>query len=138
MNGLLARSRSTAAVMADYRQTARNLNDRAIQQQDLLQNLKTAEDEYVLYANKREEARISDALDQRGILNVTIAQEPSTPALPVHSAAMFGLIALLVAGAGGTGAAFVADYANPGFRTPDEVLGSLGMPVLASLPRRTC
>lgn len=137
LNDLTARSNATAGVLARYRETARNLNDRAIQQQDLLQNLKTAEDEYVLYANKREEARIADALDQGGILNVTIAQEPSVPALPVHSAAVWGLFALLAGGVFSTGAAFAADYANPAFRTPDEVAGHLGMPVLASLPRKS-
>jgi len=138
LNDLTARSNATAGVLARYREQARNLNDHAIQQQDLLQNLKTAEDEYVLYANKREEARIADALDQGGILNVTIAQEPSVPALPVHSAAVWGLFALLAGGVFGTAAAFAADYANPAFRTPDEVAGYLGMPVLASLPRRSC
>jgi len=138
LNDLTARSNATAAVLEHYRETARNLNDRAIRQQDLLQNLKTAEDEYVLYANKREEARIADALDQGGILNVTIAQEPSVPALPVHSAAVWGMFALLAGGVFGTGAAFATDYANPAFRTPDEVAGHLGMPVLASLPRRSC
>ena len=137
LNDLTARSNATASVLTQYRESARNLNDRAIQQQDLLQNLKTAEDEYVLYANKREEARIADALDQGGILNVTIAQEPSIPALPVHSAAVWGIFALLAGAAFSTGAAFAADYANPRFRTPDEVAGFLGMPVLASLPRRS-
>jgi hypothetical protein len=29
---------------------------------------------------------------------------------------------------------FAADYLNPGFRTPDEVIGYLGVPVLASVP----
>jgi uncharacterized protein involved in exopolysaccharide biosynthesis len=137
LNDLTARSNATARVLTQYRESARSLNDRAIQQQDLLQNLKTAEDEYVLYANKREEARIADALDQGGILNVTIAQEPSIPALPLHSAAAWGLFALLTGAVFSTGAAFAADYTNPRFRTPDEVAGYLGMPVLASLPRKS-
>ncbi|MGA2696272.1 MAG: hypothetical protein ABSE92_09425 [Terriglobales bacterium] len=137
LNDLSARSNAATKVLSQYRETARNLNDRAIQQQDLLQNLKTAEDEYVLYANKREEARIADALDERGILNVAIAQEPSVPALPIHSAAVWGLFALLAGGIFSTSAAFAVDYANPRFRTPDEVAGYLGMPVLASLPRRS-
>jgi uncharacterized protein involved in exopolysaccharide biosynthesis len=136
LNALLARSGATAAELASYRNSARNLGDQTVEQQDLIQNLKTAEDEYVMYANKREEARIADAMDQGGILNVAIAEPPATPALPVHSVAAFALFAFLLAGTASTTAAFVADYGNPAFRTPDEVLGYLGMPVLASLPKR--
>jgi hypothetical protein len=40
-----------------------------------------------------------------------------------------------VAGMAGTGAAFTADYVDPAFRTPDDVLAYLNAPVLASLPR---
>ena len=96
--------------------------------------LKAAEEKYLLYVNKREEARIEDALDQGGILNVTIAEEPRAPALPARAAWVFGLIGVLLGGTFSTGLAFAADYLNPGFRTPDEVVAYLGIPVLASLP----
>ena len=39
-------------------------------QQNLMQDAKTQEQNYLLYERKREEARISNALDQGGILNV--------------------------------------------------------------------
>ena len=42
---------------------------------------------------------------------------------------------LTAAGTAGTGAAFAADFADPAFRTPDDVVGYLHAPVLASLPR---
>jgi len=47
------------------------------------------------------------------------------------------MIGMAAAGAAGTGAAFAADHFDPAFRTPDEVLEYLDMPVLASLPRRS-
>jgi hypothetical protein len=31
--------------------------------------------------------------------------------------------------------AFVVDFMDPSFRTPDELAGYLGMPVLAALPK---
>jgi capsular polysaccharide biosynthesis protein len=46
-------------------------------------------------------------------------------------------IGLAAAGAAGTGAAFSADYLDPAFRTPDDVLAYLNSPVLASLPVRS-
>ena len=79
---------------------------------------------------------MDDALDERGIVNVAIAEHPVVPALPVLSAFTVLAIGLAAAGAAGTGAAFAADYVDPAFRTPDDVLAYLNSPVLASLPRR--
>ncbi len=136
LNALLARSAAIKTELAGDRGAAQELGVRAIAQDDLLRNLKSAEDRYVLYSDKREESRIGDALDQGGILNVTIAEPASIPILPTHSAMFFVLVAFVAAGVSGTGAAFVADYVSPAFRTPEEVIGYLGMPVLASLPEK--
>ena len=65
--------------------TARDLQQAAIVQQDLLRTAKTEEDNYLLYLRKQEEARINDALDARGILNVAIAEPATVPALPARS-----------------------------------------------------
>ena len=135
-NALQSRATAMNAQLASSHSTAQQLGDRAIQQDELLRNLKTAEDKYVLYANKREEARISDALDQSRILDVSLAEQPTVPALPVRSAVGFGVIGLAMAGTCSTGLAFAKDYLDPSFRTPDDVVAYLGTPVLASLPER--
>jgi capsular polysaccharide biosynthesis protein len=73
-------------------------------------------------------------LDQGGILNVTIAEQATVPALPQLSAVGFALAGLFGASALSITFAFVADYMNPAFRTPDEIVAYLQSPVLASLP----
>jgi len=135
LKALQARAAATAAQDAAYRITARQLGEDAIAQDDLVSSEKAAEDNYLLYVKKREEARMADALDQRGIVNVAIAQQPVAPALPVLSAWTVLLAGFVAAGAAGTAAAFAADYLDPAFRTPDDVLAYLEAPVLASLPR---
>ncbi|MGA8153270.1 MAG: hypothetical protein WB952_20120 [Terriglobales bacterium] len=123
------------AVLAYYRDLAHTLGNSAIEQEHLVHDLKSAEEKYLLYVNKREEARIGDALDRGGILNVAIAEQPTVPALPSISGLSFLWIGLVIAGAVSVGQAFVTDYLTPTFRTPDEIVALLGMPVLASLPR---
>jgi uncharacterized protein involved in exopolysaccharide biosynthesis len=135
-NALQARAGSMNSQLGTYRDTAHQLGDRAIRQEELLRNLKTTEEKYVLYTNKREEARIGDALDQSRILDVTLAEQPEPPALPLHSALSLGAIGLVVAGTFSTGLVFASDYLDPSFRTPDDVVAYLGTPVLASLPLR--
>jgi capsular polysaccharide biosynthesis protein len=83
---------------------------------------------------KREEARITDEMDKRRILNVAVAEHPSVPLLPASSPWLLLLLALFLAGGLSVGAAFFADYLDPSFRTPEEVNGILQVPVLAAIP----
>jgi succinoglycan biosynthesis transport protein ExoP len=131
-----AHTAAETVLLAHYRDAAHQLGDLAIAQGRLVSDLKSAEDRYLLYVDKREEARIGDALDQGGILNVAIAEQPAVPELPKLSQVSFGLIGMILAGTVSVGLAFVTDYLSPAFRTPDEVLAYLRAPVLASLPQR--
>lgn len=135
LTSLEGRAAAERAEEAAYRAVTQQLGEDAITQDDLTATEKTAEDNYLLYVKKLEEARMDDALDQRGIVNVAIAEEPVAPLLPVWSAWMVLAVGLAGAGVAGTGAAFVADSLDPSFRTPDEVVAYLNAPVLASLPR---
>jgi uncharacterized protein involved in exopolysaccharide biosynthesis len=134
MEGLAAREASTAAELTEYRNLARRLGEDAITQDDLLSSEKAAQQNYLLYVNKREEARMGDALDEGGIVNVAIAEEPVVPSLPVWPAGLIALVGFITALTSGAGAAFAADYLDPALRTPEEVLTCLEIPVLASLP----
>ena len=137
LGGLEARSKAAAAVLSKYQQNAQELGVRALKQEDLLSALKAEEDQYLLYMQKREQARIGDALDQERILNVTIAEQPTVPALPARSELTYGLLGFGLAAVASTVIGFAADRLDPAFRTPDEVLAYLGTPVLASLPRHS-
>jgi uncharacterized protein involved in exopolysaccharide biosynthesis len=97
--------------------------------------MKTAEESYLLYARKSEEARITDALDERGIVNVAIAEPPVAPVLPKHSPWVVLFVGALAGVFAGVGMAFAVDSLDPAFRTPEEVVEYLRAPVLASLPR---
>ncbi|HTS38526.1 MAG TPA: hypothetical protein VMH04_22820 [Candidatus Solibacter sp.] len=135
LSSLQARAAATAGQKLAYQQMARQLGEDAITQDDLLSSEKAAEETYLLYVKKEEQARVDDALDQRGIVDVAIAQQPVAPALPLWSAWMIVAVGIVAAGASGTGAAFAADYFDSAFRSPEDVLACLNAPVLASLPK---
>lgn len=135
LSGLRARAAATRVILTRYRENTRALQQHSLDQQDLLRAAKTEEDNYLLYLRKEEEARISDALDQRGILNVALAEQPTVPALPARSPWLSGLLAVLLAGTASVGLAVASDFFDPSFRTPEEVTVTLGSPVLASIPK---
>jgi uncharacterized protein involved in exopolysaccharide biosynthesis len=134
---LQAKASESGAELGLYRAQARQLGDAAIRQDDLQNSERAAEENYLLYLKKQEEARMADALDQRGIVNVAVAEQPSAPALPLWSTWAVLAVGFVAAGATGAGAAFAADYVDTRFRTPNDVLAYLNAPVLASLPRPT-
>jgi uncharacterized protein involved in exopolysaccharide biosynthesis len=135
LRALQAGAGTAARELIDSRKQARLLGAASIEQQNLQRTAKSAEEEYLLYVRKREEARIGDALDAQGILNFTLAREPVEPVLPVQSTLSFGFIAFAAASLCSTGLAFAADYMDPAFRSPAEVFACLQAPVLATLPK---
>ncbi|MGH9733177.1 MAG: GumC family protein [Candidatus Acidiferrales bacterium] len=105
--------------------------------QDLARDKKTSEDNYILYVRKREEARISDLLDQQRIVNISVAEAAMAPAFPQRTWPWILAFGFFGAGAASVGAAFAADHLDPTFRTPDELGRYLDLKVLAAIPQRT-
>lgn len=132
--GLQQKAAMQRRQVEEYRAEAESLGEKAVVQHDLEQNLNSAEEKWLLYSGKREESRIGDALDENGMWNVAIAQEPRAPAVPVWPFWSASCLTLLGAFGLSTGIVFVKDYLDPCFRTPDEVFAALGTPVLASIP----
>jgi uncharacterized protein involved in exopolysaccharide biosynthesis len=135
-SALQARAAATESIIAMYKQQATELERKGIQEQDLQRAIKTDEENYLLYEHKREEARMSDALDQTHILNVAIAEAPSVPVLPTGSRLVFVVLGLVLGAVMSVGLALALDYFDPSFRTPSEVLSELNIPVLAAVPHR--
>jgi uncharacterized protein involved in exopolysaccharide biosynthesis len=115
---------------------ALDLGNKQLQQQDLIRDAKLAEGNFLLYVNKREEARISDALDSKRIVNVAIAEAATVPAHPTQSSWLLLMLGALAACTVSTGAAFISDYIDPSLRTAEEVQHVLQISVLAALPKR--
>lgn len=131
---LQARLAATSSAAAAWRNIAAKLGENAITQDDLVRTHSSAQENYLLYVKKREEARMNDALDERGIVNVAIAEEPVAPALPVLSVWTVLLFGGMAAAAAGVVSAFGLEYLDPRFRDPDDVVNFLNVAVLASLP----
>ncbi len=133
---LQARVAASSELVNTYREQARHLNTTGIVQQDLLRTAKTAEENFLLYSRKQEEARISDALDQQRIVNVSVAEEATVPAVASSPKWSINLaLGLVLAGFMSLAMGLAVDYLDRSFRTPREVEVFLGIPVLASLPR---
>src|SRR6266851_260853 len=133
-SALQARAAAMQAIVSKYEGKARQLDAKGIVQQDLLRAVKTDEENYLVYQRKREEARMTDALDRTRILNVAVAEQPGVPSLPANSPWTSLVVGCLLAVTVSLGAAFTLEYFDPYFRTPAEVFTELNIPVLAAVP----
>jgi len=133
---LQARAAAMQSIIGMYKTQATELEQKGIQEQDLQRVIKTDEENYLLYQHKREEARMSDMLDQTHILNVAVAEAPVVPVLPTGSRMVFVVLGLVLGAVMSVGWALALDYFDPSFRTPSEVLNELNIPVLAAVPHR--
>ena len=132
--GLQAKAQSTARVDRDYRATLVDRDQKLLQQEALIRDEKTAEANYLLYLNKREEAHIADTFDKNRILNVSIVQPATIPILPTNSVPATLVIGWLFACLFSTSVVFVQDRLAPVTLSPQRMERYLGVPVFAQLP----
>jgi uncharacterized protein involved in exopolysaccharide biosynthesis len=135
LSGLRDKQVKLVQSSAELENSAEDLVAKDSEQQTLLLDVKTAQDQYQLYVDKLAQARMTHALDKNGILNVVVAQEPVTPALPqsslLSSLAAFLFTGLLLS----FGGAFLVDVFDPTVRDTAELGEALNAPILAEFGR---
>jgi uncharacterized protein involved in exopolysaccharide biosynthesis len=117
-----------------YRAETVQMDQTAMGQAPLVSTQKAISDNYLLYIGKQEESLIDEALDDRRIMNVTVAEPPIVPMLPFFSPTLFILLGAICAALLAVIFAYVAEYYDPSVYTPGQVMHELNIPVLASIP----
>jgi uncharacterized protein involved in exopolysaccharide biosynthesis len=112
------------------------LDSASLHLQDLRREAKAAEVEYLLYREKREQARASDELDGVRIGNAAIAVPPAIPSLPV-SRVSAPLLAMGLATLISLILTYLAAYFDPTFQSPEDVADATGVPVVVAINRKS-
>ena len=103
--------------------------------EDLNRKVKESAENYQLYKKKEEEARITDELDENKITNVSVAEAPIQPQLPIRPNRPLNLVLGIFLGALlSVGSVVVAEFLRDTVLTPRELEVLTGRRVLASLP----
>lgn len=111
MAGLKARRSALARDLADYRFRQTRLESATANHNDLERAVKIAEENFLMYQRKLEEARLAEALDKQRLLNVAILEKAAVPVIAASQhrtyLLLFGFLAAAFLSLAG---AFVADY----------------------------
>jgi uncharacterized protein involved in exopolysaccharide biosynthesis len=117
--------------------------DRQIAQLDLsqnrIQNLKREiainEKNYKAYADRQEEARISEAMNRLKMSNISVVQEAEAPTQPVTLNKVFMLaMGVLVGVLAGLAFAYLSETLGQTFSDPEAIEKYLELPVLLTIP----
>jgi uncharacterized protein involved in exopolysaccharide biosynthesis len=131
-NGLRARAASVSKQIEEYRSSLGALESSTADDDQLLREIKEAEDAFFLYSKKREEARIAEAMDRQKIANVVLVQPPRIPQLPKPKLTASLVAGYLLCSLVILGLAFLTTTTWKTVYTPWELEGMTGLPVLAS------
>lgn len=134
--GAQGRQEMLAAQVSQYEAQLSRLEGITAEYEDLNRKVKQNADNFQLYKQKEEEARITDELDQNKITNVSIAEAPVQPQMPVRPNRPLNLIMGLFLGALlAAGSVVIAEFTRDTVLTPRELEAFANAKVLASVPK---
>jgi uncharacterized protein involved in exopolysaccharide biosynthesis len=137
-SGAQARRDTLATQLSQYEGSLQKLEGDTTRHDDLQRQKKEAEENYQLYAKKREEARIADELDRQKITNVSIAEAPSAPRLPSSPNRPLNLVlGVFVAAILSLGTVFSAEMLGDTVHNPRQLEALTGATVLATVPENS-
>ncbi len=132
---LTAKKDTQHTQLANYQNKLEQLNQMDVKLDQLKQSVDVNRQNYRLYLAKFEESRISDAMDNKKMANVTLMQAALIPLKPVSPKVLLNIVlALFLGGFGGLGLGFFTEYLDDSLERPEDVEEILQLPVLASIP----
>ena len=134
LTGLSARISSVSRQIAGLRTELSNLETAAPDDQVLLREVTEAEQNFILYSKKREEARIAQEMDRQKIANVALVDPPRIPAFPKSKVGSGAPAAFLLAIVLIVALSFALGHRRNVVHTPWELESTTGLQVLATIP----
>jgi len=136
--GAKARRDTLTGQLQQYEGSLKKLESDTAKHDDLQREKKEAEDNYQLYAKKREEASIADELDRQKITNVSIAEAATVPQLPTSPNRPLNLVlGVFLAAFLSLGSVFSAEMLSDTIHTPRQLEALTGAKVLATVPENS-
>jgi uncharacterized protein involved in exopolysaccharide biosynthesis len=137
LKGFLARQEALRGEITRHRETLDALVAREVGLSRLRRDMEMAEKEYRRYRDNLEEARLSVAMDQERVSNVSVVQAASLPLDPIRPKKLRSIgLGLLLALFGGICFAFLLEWLDDSLNTVEGTERTLGVPVLTSLSER--
>ena len=133
--GYQERDKELTAAIAQAKQDLKNLEGASFKHEAMVRQLELIQNNYLLYAKKQEEARISEALDREKVANVSIVDPASVPLEAVRpnrklNIAMGFALALFVS----LGTCLGLGFLDVVIHSRSDIERQINVPVIVSIP----
>jgi len=129
-----ARRDAIAGQIESLKQELAGMQDLNVEFNNLDAQAKEQQQNYQLYVEKRDQSQIADAMDQRGLMNVVVAQEPTLSFSPARPRPLFNLaLGIVTAFFLGFCAIYLAETMRNTLATPRELDAASRYPTLATV-----
>lgn len=129
-----ARREAVAGQVESLKKNLAGMQELNVQFNNLEARVKERRGNYELYAEKRDQAQIEDAMDDRGLMNVVVAQQPTLSYLPARpKPLMNAVLGMVTAIFLGLCLVYLAEAGRNTIATPRELEAASRYPVLATL-----
>lgn len=132
---LIAQGESMQRSLAGLKGRLAQLQSLDVRFNALQEQADQARSNFELFSEKRDQAQIEDAMDQRELINIAVAESPTSLYRPVSPKPLLnGALGLLTALFLAAGAVYFAEYLRTTVATPRELETTSRYPVLATVP----
>ncbi len=133
IHGLQSQATALKQQAAEARGRLNQLEEASSAYGELRRRVQQSQSDYMLYAQRRDEARISEALDREKLFNVAVLETPMTSPDPVRpKPVLYTLVAFVFACFLGTAFALYADLSGGQVHSPGQLESLTGMRTLAT------
>ncbi len=130
---LKSKEKKLNQLITQYKLELNRLDKTETRLRELERQVNLEEENYLLYAKKLEEARISSAMDDQKIVNFSVIEPAMPPITPVKPHKAFIItISILLGFMGGLSGAFILEYFTHTFDNLQEMEETLGCAAVAS------
>jgi uncharacterized protein involved in exopolysaccharide biosynthesis len=135
LKALAAKEETQKTQLVEFQNKLDQFNQIDADLNQLQETLDVNRQNYRLYLTKFEESRISDAMDDKKIANISLIESALPPLKPARPLVFFNiLIGIFLGGFGGFGLAFFAESMDDSLEKPEDVEKVLQLPLLVSIP----
>jgi uncharacterized protein involved in exopolysaccharide biosynthesis len=135
MIGFIAEEKELVAAINQLKARLNNLESAALSHEALKRRWQLNQNNYLLYAKKQEEARISEALDREKVANVSIIDPASVPLSPVRpNRKLYITMGFFLASLVSLGTAFGLSFFDGMIHTGSDLERQLNVPLIVTIP----
>jgi uncharacterized protein involved in exopolysaccharide biosynthesis len=136
LTALIAKKRALSTQLDQSQKRFARLEGGSSKYNELKKSLEIIQQNYALFNRRREEARISEAMDREKLLNVGILERAALPLRPLsQSKSTIVILAAFVGLALGLGFVFGMEFFNSSVRSERLLEDQLNLPVLATIEK---